>query len=454
MIETGVTAWPSACVNDIKSKFHENKDWNLGRVWLWEHPGRHQEQVPRKQGLKLVQCTTADRVIGHQEQVPRKQGLKQQGKAPTAQEIADIKSKFHENKDWNRSWPNLISWSPSHQEQVPRKQGLKQHIWIFVCRNGLSSRASSTKTRIETTTGLVTKYGVKYHQEQVPRKQGLKPDFHIPGGSKIACHQEQVPRKQGLKHAKQEAYIKSHPGASRASSTKTRIETYKDSSWFRLRLDIKSKFHENKDWNIRSRRWPRWPPNHQEQVPRKQGLKPRMQKDATTARAGIKSKFHENKDWNAAKKIGPYLTKKASRASSTKTRIETCGQTGRNIQPAGWASRASSTKTRIETGWGVRCSPKLESHQEQVPRKQGLKLNVAISDPPAIVHQEQVPRKQGLKHLKACKAFGALDHQEQVPRKQGLKPPNSAVVVIMTRWASRASSTKTRIETSRSMAFQ
>ena len=63
------------------------------------------------------------------------------------------------------------------------------------------------------------------------------------------------------------------------------------------------------------------------------------------------------------------------------------------------------------------------------------------------MHQEQVPRKQGLKPYFAFSITpSGHRHQEQVPRKQGLKQKEYPLII----WeghASRASSTKTRIET-------
>ena len=85
------------------------------------------------------------------------------------------------------------------------------------------------------------------------------------------------------------------------------------------------------------------------------------------------------------------------------------------------ASRTSSTKTRIETNQLhplCRCPHR---HQEQVPRKQGLKHLPALEPAPWMEHQEQVPRKQGLKQLHRHASNHSHQHQEQVPRKQGLK---------------------------------
>ena len=63
-------------------------------------------------------------------------------------------------------------------------------------------------------------------------------------------------------------------------------------------MDIKSKFHENKDWNSESNiAFPAWS-FHQEQVPRKQGLKLYDLREDPRPGQDIKSKFHENKDWN------------------------------------------------------------------------------------------------------------------------------------------------------------
>ena len=62
----------------------------------------HQEQVPRKQGLKHNNYYADLDDDKHQEQVPRKQGLKHFYVEVSARLLGIIiKSKFHENKDWN-----------------------------------------------------------------------------------------------------------------------------------------------------------------------------------------------------------------------------------------------------------------------------------------------------------------------------------------------------------------
>ena len=174
-IETLSAKGEALAGRDIKSKFHENKDWNMPLISDQLPPGGHQEQVPRKQGLKLNVLIPCFSRFAHQEQVPRKQGLKPTSMGHSPFHL-DIKSKFHENKDWNsiagaRSWEVSVSikskfhenkdwnelfltwlWMPVwHQEQVPRKQGLKLTVRTGYMIGRDSSRASSTKTRIETT---------------------------------------------------------------------------------------------------------------------------------------------------------------------------------------------------------------------------------------------------------------------------------------------------------------
>jgi len=85
-----------------------------------------------------------------------------------------------------------------------------------------TSRASSTKTRIETIHVESHLRNLLDHQEQVPRKQGLKlpPPLILPAID--PSHQEQVPRKQGLK-------------------------LHRLANSIAISSDIKSKFHENKD---------------------------------------------------------------------------------------------------------------------------------------------------------------------------------------------------------------
>ena len=267
-----VTFLPMPISLIIKSKFHENKDWNSG--W-WAKEGRHkkhQEQVPRKQGLKRqMQFTILDSKT-HQEQVPRKQGLKlfssnailvSSGTSRASSTKTRIETIYSNNRtffiiihqeqvprkqglklNFTKRW-SLVKFI--HQEQVPRKQGLKLWFVLPYLDSGvhIKSKFHENKDWNSSAPGWLNK-SCK-HQEQVPRKQGLKLQiFFFP--EITSYHQEQVPRKQGLKHIMRKSYrYRIYP--SRASSTKTRIETRQSYAMKFLWQRIKSKFHENKDWN-------------------------------------------------------------------------------------------------------------------------------------------------------------------------------------------------------------
>ena len=133
----------------------------------------------------------------HQEQVPRKQGLKP-------------------GDDTTLSWSKGL-----HQEQVPRKQGLKPRGVQGIGLKPEASRASSTKTRIET--ALYT---------------------HPPSQNDFASRASSTKTRieTWLLHTTSRQH-----GPSRASSTKTRIETLTGSMPIYAIANIKSKFHENKD---------------------------------------------------------------------------------------------------------------------------------------------------------------------------------------------------------------
>ena len=106
------------------------------------------------------------------------------------------------------------------------------------------SRASSTKTRIETKGPTAPEY-----RGQTSRASSTKTRIETIKYNSRRCsckHQEQVPRKQGLKLFAPQRIDLGHL-ASRASSTKTRIETVGFRALLHADLPIKSKFHENKD---------------------------------------------------------------------------------------------------------------------------------------------------------------------------------------------------------------
>jgi len=133
----------------------------------------------------------------------------------------------------------------------------------------MASRASSTKTRIETRNRSPEAADRGKHQEQVPRKQGLK-HLLVPA-SESKGHASRASSTKTRIETQQGRNLETWNHTSRASSTKTRIET-----------GTYHKHHATR--------------NHQEQVPRKQGLKPREQLRHGDWTITIKSKFHENKD--------------------------------------------------------------------------------------------------------------------------------------------------------------
>ena len=136
----------SSRASSTKTRIETREIWRILR-----EDGYHQEQVPRKQGLKLREKSIhIQNALEHQEQVPRKQGLKQQYSALVDGFEANIKSKFHENKDWNlsaRGWGMPVSRSSRASSTKTR---IETFLLLWLLRLNLSSRASSTKTRIET----------------------------------------------------------------------------------------------------------------------------------------------------------------------------------------------------------------------------------------------------------------------------------------------------------------
>ena len=135
----------------------------------------------------------------------------------------------------------------------------------------------------------------------------------------------------------------------------------------------------------------------QERHPREQGLKPQVgpllspltfSSRATSTRTRIETR-------------GSYCVQNPgcrSRATSTRTRIETVSL--RRVPGAVVCSRATSTRTRIETNkYGIPIVPN-DDVQERHPREQGLKqVWVVLVQALSLRVQERHPREQGLKHV-------------------------------------------------------
>ncbi len=166
-----------------------------------------------------------------------------------------FEGKFQENKDWNIGSTSFSLYACLTSRASSKKTRIETRRFIHRMRaRALSSRASSKKTRIETQCSCWLWHGRglcfegKFQENkdwnlymyvdtamilfslrgQVPRKQGLKLLSAYPISIRISLR-GQVPRKQGLKP---EAVSRSAwaTSSSRASSKKTRIETYRNVS--------------------------------------------------------------------------------------------------------------------------------------------------------------------------------------------------------------------------------
>ncbi len=85
----------------IKNKFHENKDWNMALLSISIFNIRHQEQVPRKQGLKPL-CQNIINCARYPSRTSStKTRIETQSFGGPSIPYPYIKNKFHENKDWN-----------------------------------------------------------------------------------------------------------------------------------------------------------------------------------------------------------------------------------------------------------------------------------------------------------------------------------------------------------------
>ena len=131
--------------------------------------------------------------------------------------------------------------------QVPQKQGLKHHTDALMSLIIISPRASSTKTRIETTTGCMSRRLSLRVRGQVPQKQGLK-----------------------LHHL---VLLQVDRPSPRASSTKTRIETHQESRRHRPQRSPRASSTKTRIETLEQVRKARSQVTVRGQVPQKQGLK-------------------------------------------------------------------------------------------------------------------------------------------------------------------------------------
>ncbi len=310
--------------------------------------------------------------------------------------VAFFQSNIQENKDWNRICA-CISWSSAcFQSNIQENKDWNQRK-----KGGVGSYLLLS--------------------EQHPREQGLKLMSCIARTHWVGELSEQHPREQGLKLVPAGAWVPRFQSAFRATSKRTRIETYiwhyelfqtvVLSEQHPREQGLKHVIHRRgcetaEPFRATSKRTrietqgPETPDRSRklsEQHPREQGLKPGLQILVLLQESHFQSNIQENKDWNLPP-LGPNSRLPRSfRATSKRTRIETINAAGwgdyrrrcfqSNIQEnkdwnartqtVPWAThqpfRATSKRTRIETSL---CHGALRAHwhlSEQHPREQGLK---------------------------------------------------------------------------------
>ena len=220
---------------------------------LWDsHQGKVWEEVPVKQGLKLLadsqplpstNCmrggsskTRIETWPWHEfqtrqpvwEEVPVKQGLKltdkiQQALCPISMRGGSSKTRIETSSTSSFCQPNFSVW-----EEVPVKQGLK----LLISGRGLLAHwvweEVPVKQGLKLPVSAVTWINRGRVWEEVPVKQGLKQST-----SGLCLHRlrvwEEVPVKQGLKQLSEKDYADINDGM-RGGSSKTRIETWPNQS--------------------------------------------------------------------------------------------------------------------------------------------------------------------------------------------------------------------------------
>jgi len=288
------------------------------------------------------------------------------------------------------------------------------HTWQY-----LRLRATSMKTRIETSRGAGLIPLFLRVSEQHPWKQGLKPD--------------------------------------RSLTTRTCLTR------------SQSNIHENKDWNLCVCQYSICPVSCLRATSMKTRIETRLW-DPRCSRSGrSQSNIHENKDWNSVTELSSVAEYGRLRATSMKTRIETTERDWTEI--AVRCLRATSMKTRIETSFPYQRNGSRRKVSEQHPWKQGLKLlwiysiQCDVSRSQSNIHEnkdwnlplrrgenpdwlvsEQHPWKQGLKPYGRFTVSGrALTSQSNIHEN---KDWNLLMLTCGISWTRlRATSMKTRIET-------
>ena len=331
---------------------------------------RLSEQHPREQGLKPGKRLSYFSLRMLSEQHPREQGLKPNYPKSNFKPYMAFQSNIQENKDWNQLFLSRESFSVPLSEQHPREQGLKQTPGI-----------SGTLPVILS--------------EQHPREQGLKPPYTFSVTINPNAHfQSNI---QENKDWNNRLILSSEAEETpfRATSKRTRIETWHNST---LLISL---------WLFQSN-------------------------------------IQENKDLNISMNLSSNACVAAFRATSKRTRIETPFSWPDSIIPVFFQSNIQENK---DWNWDITkeaFSPNPLS--EQHPREQGLKLGIPTQPASPFRLSEQHPREQGLKHCRydtshvPSHSFRATSKRTRIETNY---PPTIQVIQV----AFRATSKRTRIET-------
>ena len=136
---------------------------------------RLSEQHPREQGLKLYLCGRSIPTTNTFRATSKRTRIETYQSHTLSLLRFPFQSNILENKDWNQ-W-SFWQGEPSRwlSEQHPREQGLKLcTVLEKICIRSPTFRATSKRTRIETSKLQDILRGVCALSEQHPREQGLK----------------------------------------------------------------------------------------------------------------------------------------------------------------------------------------------------------------------------------------------------------------------------------------
>ena len=307
--------------------------------------------------------------------------------------LIPFKSDIHQNKDWNpiKNISNIISIlfkSDIHQNKDWNSMPVMRNRVVRLC-----SRATSTKTRIETQSGQAVLIIELRVQERHPPKQGLKHSIELSKGIIQFCVQERHPPKQGLKLF---SFSYSHVTfmSSRATSTKTRIETRSVSASNRVQKRFKSDIHQNKDWNPLSNHL-RWKSRGSRATSTKTRIETQKSRLNIQSSQSVQERHPPKQGLKPMSELWHTMSSPVQERHPPKQGLKHIFY--HRISDSISSSRATSTKTRIETRWSCHLSFVYASVQERHPPKQGLKLCINIAIIKLWAVQERHPPKQGLK---------------------------------------------------------